>query len=61
MTNQMNAIAGSLVVGDFVDEGDVPAEITLRQGEVVRPEFLINYVDVWSRPDDLREFTILDP
>jgi hypothetical protein len=58
MTNQENAVTGCMLVGDYVDEADCPTIATSRS-EVVRPEVVATYADVWGRDDGLREFTVL--
>src|SRR5437867_3746809 len=59
MTNRVNATVGCLLVGDYVDEADCPTNPAFHQGEVVRPHVVANYLDLWGRDDDMREFTVL--
>ncbi len=58
MTNQENAVTGCVLVGDYVDEAGGPTSAPSRS-EVVRPEIVASYADVWGRDDGLREFTVL--
>jgi hypothetical protein len=59
MSNQVNAEVGCLLVGDYVDEAECPTNLAVHQGEVVRPQGVTNYVDVWAFDDGMREFTVL--
>jgi hypothetical protein len=59
MTNHVNATAGCLLVGEYVDEAECPTNLTSCGGEVVRPQIVANYLDLWGRDDGLREFTVL--
>jgi hypothetical protein len=59
MTEAVRATAGCLLVGEYVDEAEAPAEPIARQGEVVRPRVVGDYVDLWVHDDGLREFTVL--
>jgi hypothetical protein len=40
---------GCLLVGEYVDEADIPAEMVHRSGEIVRPKLAASYVDVGGR------------
>src|SRR5438874_13252179 len=59
MTNPVNAVVDCLLVGEYVDEGECPTTPGSRQGEVVRPQVVANYLDQWGRDDGTREFTVL--
>lgn len=59
MTNQVNATVDCQLVGDYVDEAQCPANPTPNRSEVVRTQFVANYMDVWGRDDGMREFTVL--
>ncbi len=59
MTNQVNATTGCLLVGEYVDEAECPANRAFHQGEVVRPHVVANFLDLWGRDDGMREFTVL--
>src|SRR5687767_12519243 len=59
MTNHANAIVGSLLVGEYVDEAELPANLTFQCGEAVRPRIVANYLDLWGRDDGVKEFTVL--
>ncbi len=59
MTNPVNATAGCLLVGEYVDEAECPTDLAFRRSEVVRPQVVASYLDLWGRDDDMREFTVL--
>jgi hypothetical protein len=59
MTNQVSATVGCLLVGEYVDEAECPTNLAFHQGEVVRPQVVANYLDLWGRDDGLKEFTVL--
>jgi hypothetical protein len=59
MRNQVNAAAGCLLVGEYVDEAERPKNQTAERSEVVRPQVVANCLDVWGSDDGLREFTVL--
>ncbi len=59
MTNLQNATAACLLVGEYVDEADCPGNLAFHRGEVVRPQVVANFLDLWGRDDGMREFTIL--
>jgi hypothetical protein len=48
-----------LLVGEFVDEAELPPNLTFHRGEAVRPQVVGNYLDVWARDDGIKEFTVL--
>jgi hypothetical protein len=58
MTNPANAHAGCLLVGEYVDEAELPANLAFHPREVVRPQVVASYLDLWGR-DDGKEFTVL--
>lgn len=59
MTNQEHAIAGCRHIGDYIDEAECPVIPTSQRYEVVRPQVVANYCDIWESADSLREFTVL--
>lgn len=59
MTNHVNATVGCLLVGEYVDEAECPANLAVHGGEVVRPQVVANFLDLWARDDGMREFTVL--
>jgi hypothetical protein len=64
MTNHPKVDIGCSLVGDFVDEGDVPEAFAhLRgkpsQAEVERPRVVADYMDFGDAQDGNREFTVL--
>jgi len=58
MTHPANANVRCLLVGEYVDEAELPANLTFHPGEVVRPQVVANYLDLWGK-DDGKEFTVL--
>src|SRR6266481_6423601 len=58
MTN-VRATVGCLLVGEYVDEAECPTNLGYRRAEVIRPQVVANYADVWGRDDGLKEFTVL--
>jgi hypothetical protein len=59
MTNHVGATTGCLLVGEYVDEAESPTNIEFHRGEVIRPQVVANFLDIWGRDDGMREFTIL--
>src|SRR2546421_13125262 len=59
MTNHVSAEFGCLLVGEYVDEAECPTNLAFRRGEVVRPQVVANFLDLWGRDDGMREFTVL--
>jgi len=65
MTSHSNANVGCLLVGEYVDEAELPEKFAqLRSGsasnvEVERPRLVASYLDVGSKGDDVKEFTVL--
>lgn len=59
VTNQTGANVGCLLVGEYVDEAEIPEQLTHHPGEVVRPRVVAGYTDVWSADNALKEFTVL--
>jgi hypothetical protein len=59
MTNHANAEAGCLLVGEYVDEAELPANVICHRGEVVHPQVVANYLDYGSTGDGFIEFTVL--
>lgn len=59
MTNHVKAGAGCLLVGEYCDEGELPANLPVHAGEVVRPQVVASQIDLWARDDGLKEFTVL--
>jgi len=50
---------GCRLVGEYVDEAEVPAGMVVHRGEPVRPLSLTEFVDDWSVGSSTKEFTIL--
>ena len=59
MTNSVRATVGCQLIGEYVDEAEYPANLTPNRGEVVRPQVIANFHDLWGRDDGLKEFTVL--
>ena len=59
MTNHVSATAGCLLVAEYVDEAECPANLAFHRGEVLRPHVVANFLDVWGRDDSMRQFTVL--
>jgi hypothetical protein len=59
MANHVSATAGCLLVAEYVDEADCPTSLAFHRGEVVRPQVVGNFLDLWGRDDGVREFTVL--
>src|SRR5438094_3064447 len=59
MTTPVTANIGCLLVGEYVDEAECPPHLTSCRGEVVRPQVVASYTDLWGREDGLKEFTVL--
>lgn len=48
MINQTNADVGCRLVGEFVDEAELPPDGDFHHGEVVSPRIAANYIDEWT-------------
>jgi hypothetical protein len=59
MGNAVNAETGCRYLGEYVDEAELPPNAVYSRSEVVRPSFLLSYVDLWSEGDGSRNFTVL--
>jgi hypothetical protein len=59
MANHTGANVGCLVVGEYVDEAEPPANLAFHRGEVVRSQVVANYLDLWGRDEGIMEFTVL--
>jgi hypothetical protein len=59
MNSPANATVGCLLVGEYVDEGDCPANLPSCRSEAVPTRLVANYLDLWGRDDGMREFTVL--
>jgi hypothetical protein len=64
MTTSHGTNSGCLVVGEYVDEGEVPEEFAPlknhpARSEVDRPRLVADYVDLWSNGETEKEFTVL--
>jgi hypothetical protein len=59
MTNHAGANSGCLLVGEYIDEAEIPTDAVLHPGEAVRPQLVGNYLDLWGKDDEIKEFTVL--
>jgi hypothetical protein len=59
VTNHASAQIDCLLAGEFVDEAELPTDLTFHRGEVVRPQVVGSFLDVWASDYDVREFTVL--
>jgi hypothetical protein len=59
MNNLLNANAGCLLIGEYVDEAESPTNMAANVGEAVRPHIIANFLDMGSTDTDLKEFTVL--
>src|SRR5437016_3497863 len=59
MANHVNTHLGCLLVGEYVDEGELPANLAFHRGEVVRPQVVANLLDLWGPDEGFKEFTVL--
>jgi hypothetical protein len=55
MTNHPNAITGCLLVGEYVDEAELPSNLDSPQGEAVRPQIVADYLDFWGSDESLKD------
>jgi hypothetical protein len=58
MTPPSNATAGCQFVGEYVDEGENPANLAVGRAEVVRPQVVAEYVDTGESVGS-KEFIVL--
>jgi hypothetical protein len=59
MTNHASVQAGCSLIGEYIDEAELPMNRALHQGEVVRPQVVANYLDLWATDAGTKEFTVL--
>src|SRR5438067_292499 len=59
MSYHGEARADCHVVGEYIDEADMPADGTYHRGESVRTHVVADFVDVWECHGGTREFTVL--
>src|SRR5690348_4093998 len=58
MKNHLSVNSGCHLVAEYVDEGEVPANAAFHQGEVVRPQVVVNFLDVWGGNKSVSEEVI---
>lgn len=59
MTDHSSADVGCHLVGEYVDEAELPANVAFHRGEVVRPQIVASHLDVWGSDDGIKEFIVL--
>jgi hypothetical protein len=59
VTNHVSTNVGCLLVGEYVDEAELPTDLTFHPGEVVRPQIVASHLDLWGQDDGIKEFTVL--
>jgi hypothetical protein len=59
MTSHVGANSGCLLVAEYVDESEIPADPAVHIGEAVRSHVVASYLDVWSEDEGIRDFTVL--
>lgn len=59
MTDRIDITARCLLVGEYVDEGELPTNGAVHSGEPVRAHIVASYLDHWSKDDGFKEFTVL--
>jgi hypothetical protein len=64
MSNSENVETGCVLVGEYIDEGHVPESLNdLAKapliGQVERPRVVANFLELWSKRDSEKEFTVL--
>jgi hypothetical protein len=53
MIVQTNPHVGCLLVGEYVDEAELPPDAVFHEGEVVRPRLAANHIELWSNNGNL--------
>src|SRR5438067_1879138 len=64
MTANLGTNSGCLLIGEYVDEGEIPETLAHMNNrppstQVERPRVVANYLDLWSSNNGEKEFTIL--
>ncbi len=59
MTDLAGVNTGCLLVAEYVDEAEIPADPAIPVGEVVRPHVVASYLDFWSTGQGIKDFTVL--
>lgn len=47
------------LMSEYVDEGEVPANLDCHPGEPVRTRLIADYLDAGSQGDDMTDFTVM--
>lgn len=48
MKNHLGATAGCHLIGEYLDEGEIPAGVAVSRGEVERPRLAADHLDLWG-------------
>ena len=59
MTDHAGENTRCLLVAEYVDEAEIPADPAVPVGEVVRPHIVASYLDYWSADQGIKDFTVL--
>jgi hypothetical protein len=65
MSSHMSANTECVLVGEYIDEGEIPETLAhLRNhapsnSQIERPRMVANYLDIWSKDDSEKEFKVL--
>jgi hypothetical protein len=65
MSSHQSANTGCLLVGEYIDQGEVPEALAHlknqapSKSEIERPRVVANYLDLWSKDDSEKEFKVL--
>ena len=59
MPDPANATLSCQLIGEYVDEAELPANLAHHRGEVVRPRVVADHLDLWGRENGFKEFTVL--
>jgi hypothetical protein len=59
MANHTSTNVGCQLVGEYVDEAELPTNLAFHHGEVVRPQVVANCSDLWGKDEGTKEFTVL--
>lgn len=59
MADHGRVIEGCRFIGEYVDEAEVPTDLTIHAGEAVPSNLVAEYTDLGSTNAGLKEFTVL--
>jgi hypothetical protein len=52
MKPQSKVEVGCRLAGEYLDEGQVPANLAQHRGEPVRPKLVADFLDLWCQGED---------